>query len=660
VNFNMKVQDLAKELQQSPKAFLHFLSDVGIKAKSYTTRLDKETVAQIRSLFDEKEMSIPSSKKEEAVSKLTKIVLPIQNYTIQNLAHSCGLRVSEIMRGVLNMGLLLSLNSEVDPQTASKILKELGLEIEFESEERPKPKIKQEIQKIQKEEQEKQFAHLMEKPPVITIMGHVDHGKTLLLDTIRKSNIIATESGGITQHIGAYQISVNNKKLTFLDTPGHAAFTALRARGAQLTDIVILVVAADEGVLPQTEEAIHHAKAANVPIIVAINKMDKPEANIDRCKQQLAEYELVAEEWGGKTIMVPISAKTGNGIDELLEMIILVSDMMELKASQQGLAKGIVIESRLSRKKGPVATVLIQSGILEVGSFFVIGSSIGKVRALLNDLGEKVTSAGPGVPVEILGIEEVPRPGDVLKKFKTEKEAKRYLETLEEDKAQNELLPSKLSLESLSKQVEKGELKTLNVIIKADVNGSLEAIASLLGQIESSQVTINAIRYATGRVTENDVMLAMASTAVILAFRVEIDGEAQKLADSNNIEIKPYAIIYEIVEDIQKTISGLFKPVMEEQELGRSEVRQLYHFSKIGTIAGCHVISGQMKRNATARAFREKTEIFSGKINSLKRFKEDVKEVSEGFECGIVLEGAKDLQEADVIVCYCLQEKKSK
>ncbi len=651
----MKVQDLAKELGKKTTEIMRFLQDMGIRVKTPAAQLDFDTVEHIRDLYKH-ETDAP--KEPDAP---TTIILDQPHLCVSDMAKLFNKKLPEVMKAFLFKGLMVNLNSEIDAQTAVEIAKDLNINLELDLEvAKMGPTIRDSLEKIEEHEIDTQSAKLTLRPPVITILGHVDHGKTLLLDTIRKTNVISGEAGGITQHIGAYQVKVKGHKLTFLDTPGHAAFTALRARGAQVTDIAILVVAADEGLKPQTIEALAHAKAANVPIIVAINKMDKPDANIEMCKKQLAEHNLVAEDWGGTTVMVPVSAKTKLGLDELLDMVILVAEMQDLKAVGEGPAKGVVIESRLSRKKGPIATILVKTGHLRVGDNFVIDTTMGKVRALLNDLGEKIDDATPGTPVELLGISEVPAPGSFLEVMATERECRDLVEKRQLEQAQIASKSLKtVSLEALSQQIEDGEILKLNLIVKADVNGSLEAILQSIGQIPTKDVAINIIHSATGPINENDIMLARASSALVLGFHLTITPEAQKLAESEGVECTLYSIIYEIVDDIQKVVEGLFKPVFEEVEMGRAEVRELFKFSKVGIIAGCYVQSGKIVRNAQARVMRGKNEIYKGKVGSLKRFSEDVKEVANNFECGIVLENFTQLEPGDLIIPFEMKQKKT-
>lgn len=647
----MKLIELAKSLGKSHKEIMKLLQDLNVRVKSPNQRLEPGLVNQIRDLYKGEENT------DDGLPAPKVIKVAQERITIKELTALTGVDLGMIMKAVLERGMLLNLNSEIDINLAVELAAKLNIVLEVEGAQKEAPMdIRSSLDRIEEAELDRGTEQLTERPPVVTIMGHVDHGKTLLLDTIRKSNIISGEAGGITQHIGAYQVVAKGKKITFLDTPGHAAFTSLRARGSQITDVTILVVAADEGIKPQTVEAIHHAKAAGVPIIVAINKIDKPEADIERVKQQLVEHDLVPEEWGGKTIMAPISAKANIGISELLDMILLVAEMSELRADATCNAKGVVIESRLSRKKGPIATILVKSGTLRVGDFFVIGNTMGKVRALLNDLGEKVTQVTPGTPVEVLGIAEVPTPGSILEVMDTERESRDEMErrVLAID---NQTAFKPITLEAVSEQVEKGEAQRLNLIIKADVNGSLEAIITSVQQVHSPEVTVSIIHAATGPINENDILLARASSAIIIGFGITINAEAQAIAETEGVEIKIYSIIYQILDDLNRAVQGLLKPIFEEVEQGRAEVRQLFSFSKVGTIAGSYVQSGKIFRNSHVRVLRDKQVVFDGKLASLKRFQEDVKEVAAGFECGIVLDGFSVAQ-GDILHFYTIQEKK--
>ena len=645
----MKVNELAHSLGKHPREIMGLLSELGVRLKNPQQRLDQTMIDQVKSLV--------AGNIEASDASTEARVIPFlgNRMVLKELATLLDVDLSRLMRAVLEKGMLLNLNSEVEPNLAIELASKLNIILETDA---PKPEtdtIRRALDRIEEAELDRDPGALVERPPVITIMGHVDHGKTRLLDSIRKANVMLGEAGGITQHIGAYQVGVNGRKITFLDTPGHAAFTSLRARGAQITDITVLVVVADEGIKPQTIEAIHHAKAANVPIIVALNKMDKPEADPDRVKQQLVDHDLLPEEWGGRTIYVPVSAKNGDGISDLLDMILLQADMMELRADPSGMPQGVVIESRLSRKKGPIATVLVKSGTIRVGDSFVIDATAGRVRALLNDCGDKVNEATPGAPVEVLGLVEVPTPGAILEGCASEKDAKE-LATSRATDSQGHYRP--ITLESLSDGVEQGAGQRLNLIIKADVNGSMEAIIASIGQVGSTDVTLSVIHAATGPVNENDIMLARASNAIIIGFGVSINAEAQNMADNESVEVKMYSIIYQIVDDLTKAVQGLLKPEFEEIETGRAEVRQLFRFSKLGVIAGSYVISGKIIRSATAKVLRGNKEVFKGKFHSLKRFQDDAKEVATGFECGIVVDGFESLQEGDVIVSMVSQEKK--
>ncbi len=647
----MKVKALAQELRRPTKELIAFLMSVDIKVNSGNTKLDDETVQAVRELLaggpkkGEDAPSVVKLKKEEPLK-------------VNELVQRFKVKLSDVMKFLLQKGLTLSVNSEVDFPTVLEIA--AALEVPFEVEgvtKEEKSAIKHQLNLIEEAELSNPDT-LQTRSPVITIMGHVDHGKTKLLDTIRTANVMDSEAGGITQHIGAYQVEVRGRKLTFLDTPGHEAFTALRARGAQVTDIAIIVVAADESVKPQTIEAIHHAKAANVAIMVAINKIDKPDANLDRCKQDLATEGLVAEDWGGTTIMVPVSAKSGKGIEDLLGMILLVADTLELKASFEGDSRGVIIESHLSKTLGPVATILVKSGTLRVGDYFVVGSAMGKARALLNDHSVRITEALPSMPVMVTGFEVVPAPGDILSVYATEKEAKAAAQSVLDSQTEDVRGNNRtISFQSLSQQIGAGQIKTLNLIVRSDVHGSLEAIIASVGQIPSDEVQVQILHAATGPITESDVTLAQASSAIIIAFNVPVSGDVQKMAQHVGVQIKEYRIIYEIVDDIRKVLEGMFRVEFEEVEEGTAEVRQLFSFSKVGKIAGCHVSSGRIIRNGKIRVFRGKELIHEGELETLKRFKEDVREVQAGFECGIVLAKFDAFQPGDVVQCYTLREK---
>ena len=654
----MKVQNLAKELSVSPRELLKFIREINIKVKSGSTRLDPSTENRIRDQYKHR-IKIAEEKIIDKSVAPSKIVLKQKNLKLSALVELFNLSVPEVMGVILEKGLLLSINSDVDQETAVEIGKSLNIELEIEDTSvEEEIGLKSRVMEIESASLSETDSDMKSRPPVITIMGHVDHGKTHLLDSIRKSHVLNKEAGGITQHIGAYQIQHKGNPLTFLDTPGHEAFALLRARGAQVTDITILVVAGDDGVKPQTIEAINHAKAADVPIIVAVNKMDKPDADIARVKQELSQHELLSEDFGGDVIMVPVSAKTGKGIDELLEMIELVTEMLELKANRNSLAKAVVIESHLSKQKGPVATLLVKTGTLSVGENFIVDLTYGKVRALVNDLGAPLKVAMPGDPIEIIGIHDVPEPGSILEVMRSEKEIHVLVKERNAQLKSDRLHQQAVSLESLSSQIDDEELRQLNLIIKADVHGSLEAIKGSINKIESKDVPIRLLHAATGTINENDVMLAKASSALILGFGVTSTSEAVVLAEKDTISIKIYDVIYEMLDDIEKVIKGLYRTEFEEVEIAQIEVRQLFKFSKVGSIAGCYVTEGKIDRNSKIKVIRDSNEVAVSDIESLKRFKEDVKEVSSGFECGIVLESFNALQEGDHLIGFKLQEKR--
>ena len=499
---------------------------------------------------------------------------------------------------------------------------------------------------------------MVSRAPVICVMGHVDHGKTSLLDAIRKTNVTDREAGGITQHIGAYTVQVNGQKITFLDTPGHEAFTAMRMRGANATDIAILVVAADDGVMPQTVEAINHAKAAGIEIIVAVNKIDKPNANIDRVKQELAEYELIAEDWGGSTVFAPVSAKSGEGIEQLLEMILLTAEILELKANPDRRARGIVIEAELDKGRGPVATVLVQKGTLKVGDFISAGASHGKVRAMIDDKGRRVKEAEPSTPVEILGLNDVPNAGEVFIAHDSDKTAKNYAETFVAQNKEKMLedTKSRMSLDDLFSQIKAGNLKELNLIVKADVQGSVEAVKQSLLKLSNEEVVVKCIHGGVGAINESDVSLASASDAIIIGFNVRPDATAKAIAEREGVDVRLYKVIYQAIEDIEAAMKGMLDPVYEEKVIGHAEVRQIFKASAVGNIAGSYVLDGVFQRNCKVRISREGKQIFEGELASLKRFKDDVKEVKAGYECGLVFEGYDQMQELDIVEAYIMVE----
>ncbi|MEG9460941.1 translation initiation factor IF-2 [Bacillus amyloliquefaciens] len=569
--------------------------------------------------------------------------------TVGALAEELGKEPSELIKKLMLLGVMATINQELDKDTIELIASEYGVETE--------EVIVLEETELEKYEEADKEEDLQIRPPVVTIMGHVDHGKTTLLDSIRKTKVVEGEAGGITQHIGAYQIEENGKKITFLDTPGHAAFTTMRARGAEVTDITILVVAADDGVMPQTVEAINHAKAAEVPIIVAVNKVDKESANPDRVMQELTEYGLVPEAWGGETIFVPLSALTGKGIDELVEMILLVSEVEELKANPNRQAKGTVIEAELDKGRGSVATLLVQTGTLNVGDPIVVGNTFGRVRAMVNDLGRRVKTAGPSTPVEITGLNDVPQAGDQFLVFKDEKTARsvgeaRASKQLEEQRSDK----AKLSLDDLFEQIKQGDVKDINLIVKADVQGSAEALTAALQKIEVEGVKVKIIHTGVGAITESDIILASASNAIVIGFNVRPDGNAKSTAEAENVDIRLHRIIYKVIEEIEAAMKGMLDPEYEEKVIGQVEVRQTFKVSKIGTIAGGYVTDGHITRDSGLRLIRDGVVIFEGEVDVLKRFKDDVKEVSQGYECGITIKKYNDIREGDIIEAYVMQE----
>ncbi|GAF16711.1 translation initiation factor 2 [Bacillus sp. JCM 19046] len=571
--------------------------------------------------------------------------------SVSELAAKLHREASELIKKLMGLGVMATINQELDKDTVELLAADYGVAVEeavFVDE--------LDIELYDSEDKEEE---LQERPPVVTIMGHVDHGKTTLLDSIRNTKVTAGEAGGITQHIGAYQITQNNKQITFLDTPGHAAFTTMRARGAQVTDIAIIVVAADDGVMPQTKEAISHAKAAEVPIIIAVNKMDKEAANPDRVMQELTEYELVPEAWGGDTIFVNVSALNGDGIDELIEMILLVSEVEELKANPDKLASGTVVEAQLDKGRGPVATLLVQSGTLNVGDAVVVGSTFGRVRALVNDLGRRVKTVGPSAPVEITGLNEVPQAGDRFQAFKDEKKARQVGEGLmARYREQNLTESSKVSLDDLFNQIQQGDIKDINVIIKADVQGSVEAMKGSLEKIDVAGVKVNIIHTGAGAITESDIILASASNAIVIGFNVRPDVNAKRVAEAENVDIRLHRVIYNAIDEIEQAMKGALDPEFEEKVIGQVEVRTTFKVSKVGTIAGSYVTEGKITRNSTVRLIRDGIVVYEGELNALKRFKDDAKEVAAGYECGITLEKFNDIKEGDIIEAYVMEEIK--
>ena len=588
-------------------------------------------------------------KNKQKIFELKEITIP-DTITVKDLAMEMKKTSGDVIKKLLNYGIMSTINNTIDFDTAYLVASEFGITA------KKKEQVKEED--ILFDETEDKADELQPRPPVVVVMGHVDHGKTSLLDAIRSTNVIEGEAGGITQHIGAYKVNVNNREITFLDTPGHEAFTSMRARGAQITDIAILVIAADDGVMPQTVEAINHAKAAGIDIVVAVNKIDKPSANVERVKQELTEYDLIAEDWGGSTIFCPVSAHTGEGIDNLLEMLLLTAEMRELKANPNRKARGLVIEAKLDKGRGPVATILVQKGTLHVGDFIAVGPCHGKVRAMIDDKGRRINEAGPSTPVEIIGLNDVPNAGDIFISPKTDKEAKTFAETFIAE-GKNRLVEetkSKMSLEDLFSQIQAGNLKELDIIVKADVQGSVEAVKQSLVKLSNDEVIVKVIHAGVGAINESDVILASASNAIIIGFNVRPDNQARDIAERENVDLRLYRVIYQAIEDVEAAMKGMLDPKYEEKVIGTVEVRQTYKASVIGTIAGSYVLDGMVTKNSSVRVTRGDDLIYDGPIASLKRFKDDVKEVKAGYECGIVLEKFNDIKEGDMMEVYTMVE----
>jgi len=581
-------------------------------------------------------------KKREEVKELTYS----SAMSVGELAEKLNRNASEIIKLLFMMGTMVTINSTLDEENIELVCMEFNVETHKEV-------IIEESDFEEMMNVEEDDANLQSRPPVITIMGHVDHGKTTLLDTIRKTHVTEGEFGGITQHIGAYQVHVRGKKVTFLDTPGHEAFTAMRARGAKITDIVIIVVAADDGVMPQTKEAIDHAKAAKVPVIVAVNKMDKPNANPERIMSEMADLDMMPEEWGGNTIFCNISAKTGEGVKDLLDTIMVLAEVEDFKANPNKLAAGTVIEAKLDKGRGPVATLLVQSGTLKAGDALVVGTAFGHVRKMVDDLGREIKSAQPSTPVEIIGLNDVPVAGDIFKVFESEKKARQIADTrLQKRIDQERNASSAMSLDDLARQIEEGDIQTINIIIKADVQGSAEAVKASMEKIDVQGVKVNVIRSSAGAITESDIMLASASNALIYGFNVRPNATVRKKAEEEGVEIHLHNIIYKALEEMENAMKGMLAPVYEEVVIGQAEVRQLFKVSKVGTIAGCMVTDGCMKKECSVRLIREGVVIYSGKLGSLRRFQNDVKEVQSGFDCGLTIENFNDIKVDDVIEAY--------
>ncbi len=592
---------------------------------------------------------------QAAAIKIEHAVINTEIIALKVLSEKLGITAAEITKRLFKEGIMKTINDSIDFDTAAFIAADLGIELELKLDKTAEDVLSEGFEGVVDDE-----ASLVRRPPVVTVMGHVDHGKTSLLDRIRKTNVTAGEAGGITQHIGAYQVTVDGEVITFLDTPGHAAFTAMRARGAQATDIAILVVAADDGIMPQTIEAINHAKAANVPIIVAINKIDKPESNIDRIKTQLTENGLLPEEWGGDTILCPLSAKTGQGVDALLENVNVVAEMAELKANPNRKAKGVVIEAKLDQSRGPIATILVQNGTLKIGDSVLVGTVTGKIRAMTDDKGRKVTSAGPSAPVSIMGLDEVPNAGDILYAVEQEKLVKMVAEERKNRERENMIkASSKVSLDDVFSKISEGEMKGLNLIVKADVQGSVEAVKQSLEKLSNEEVKVNVIHAAAGAIKESDIMLAESSNAIIIGFNVRPDSNAKQVAERSGVDIKLYRVIYEAIEDVEKALKGMLAPKYSEVYLGKAEVREVFKITGVGQVAGCYVVEGKIQRNGKLRIYRDDVMITEGNVLQLKRFKDDVKEVAQGFECGMSIERFNDIKIGDYIECYLVEETKA-
>ena len=636
---NTRINQIAKEAKVSNKEVIAKLAELGIEVEDEKAEIDEEDAQLVLDLLREEN--------GETIS----IDGPL---TVQNLADAVGKSVSEVIMELMKMGTMATINQEVTFEVASLLAQKYGFNLEVAGSDED---VEEELEKLMQIQEDKE-EDLKPRPPVVTVMGHVDHGKTSLLDCIRNTHVTDREAGGITQHIGAYTVSINKQKITFLDTPGHEAFTAMRMRGANATDIAILVVAADDGVMPQTVEAINHAKAAGVEIIVAINKIDKPGANVERVKQELSEYELIPEDWGGSTVFVPVSAKNNEGIDDLLEMILLTSEVLELKANPNRKARGLVIEAELDKGKGPVATILVQKGTLHVGDYIAAGACSGKVRAMMDDKGRRVKEAGPSTPVEILGLSDVPNAGEILVQTDNDKEAKNFAATFVAENKKNllEETKAKMSLDDLFNQIQEGNLKELALVVKADVQGSVEAVKQSLVKLSNEEVAVRVIHGGVGAINESDVMLATASSAIIIGFNVRPDANAKSMAEQNGVDIRLYRVIYQAIEDVEAAMKGMLEPVYEEKVIGHAEVRQLFKASGVGTIAGSYVLDGTFQRGCKVRISREGNQIFEGNLASLKRFKDDVKEVRSGYECGLVFEGFNDLQEFDQVEAYIMVE----
>lgn len=665
---NVRVYELARDLGVPSKNFVEELRSQGIEVKSHMSSLDEETAGLVSDLYREREASEepePASVSDDSsaasgASPLTPPMPKLANrdeavvirvseaMTVKDLVDTGQVKAKDVFMQLMNFGTLASINTVIGVEVANNVLQNLGKNITLVSEQDEAPESAGDASVSES---------LEARAPVVTIMGHVDHGKTSLLDAIRVANIQATEAGGITQHIGAYEVETDKGKIIFLDTPGHGAFTAMRARGAQITDIVVLVVAANDGVMPQTREAVAHAQAANVPIVVAINKIDLEDANPDRIKQQLTELELVPEEWGGHTIFVEVSAKQKYGLDDLLEMILLQSEILELRADPHQMAKGTIVEARLDKTQGPVATVLIQKGTLRVSEAYVAGNHYGRVRAMKDDLGRKISLAGPSTPVEVLGFAAVPSAGDAFMVVEDERRARQISSVRQERQRSKQLAQSgRVTLDDLYRRISAGEVKDLNLVIKGDVHGSIQALWDSLSKLESEKVRLRLIHGSTGGITESDVMLASASNAIVIGFNVRPIPKAAELAEHEQVDVRLYTVIYEAISDVEKAMLGLLAPTYNEKTLGRAEVRAIFRITRVGAVAGCYVQEGVMRRNAMARVIRDSVVIHEGRIASLRRVKDDIDEVPVGFECGVGLGRYQDIKEGDTIESFMFEE----
>ena len=643
----MRVYELAEELKIPAKELIGFLNEEGIKVKNHMSTLDRDTIELIKEVIDsEKKKKITEKKKQLKVMEINK--LP----NLRELSSQLKISLSEIIQKIMQSGTVNSIDKEIPVNILKNIAKEYGYKIKFSDKLKSKSSLQEKDKTIK----------LIVKPPVVTVIGHVDHGKTTLLDIIRKTDVTKGEAGGITQRIGAYQIKIDNKKIVFIDTPGHEAFTTMRARGVKATDIAVLVVAADDGVMPQTVEAINHAKAAKVPVIVAINKIDKANANVEKVKKGLTKYDLVSEEWGGETLMVEVSALQNKGIEKLLEAISLQAEMLDLKANPDIPAKGLILETKLDKKRGIVASVLIQDGTLEIGNYFITGLSYGKIKSLHNDKGKSIINAGPSTPVEIIGFGKMPKAGDYFHVVPDDKLAKIIINEREDEERDKIIEKTSLSLDNLFLEIKEGKIDKFKIILKTDTQGSLDALQEAIKKIkiENDEVIIDIIHEGVGNITETDVMLATASRAIIIGFNIRPDSNIQKIAKSEKVDIRLYRIIYNLIDEIKSALKGYLKPKIEEYVCGQAEVREIFKIPKIGTIAGSYVLSGKISNNENIRVIRDGKLIYEGKVSSLKRFKEDVKEVNTGFECGIGIEKFNDIKLKDILEFYTFREVKEK